>query len=84
MMMFFSSNLILSSDIFLNLIKILSQDLKLFKKFILLSDNIINEDSKAITFNYQNQFSDSRFYGTDLEDNSSRIIYGLENKIKIL
>ena len=25
----------------------------------------------AVTFNYHNQFSDSRFYGTDLEDNSS-------------
>ena len=42
-----------------------------------------NEDSKALSFNYQNQFSDSRLYGNDLEDNTSRIIYGLENKIKL-
>ena len=54
----------------------------MFTNLNLLSDNIINEDSKAVTFNYQNQFSDSRFYGTDLEDNSSRIVYGLENNFK--
>ena len=48
----------------------------------LVSDSVINEDSKAITFNYHNQYSDNRLYGIDLEDNSSRIVYGLENKIK--
>ena len=50
----------------------------------LISDRIINEDSEAISFNYQNQFSDSRFYGNDLEDNTPRIVYGLENDINIL
>ena len=49
----------------------------------MFSDNIINEDSKAITFNYQNLFSESRIFGEDLQDNSSRIIYGIEYKYNI-
>ena len=56
--------------------------IKLIQNVNLVSDSVINEDSKAITFNYQNQYSDNRLYGIDLEDNSSRIVYGLENKIK--
>jgi hypothetical protein len=39
----------------------------------------INEYSKSITFNYQNQFSDNRFFGSDLFDSSPRIVYGIEN-----
>ena len=50
----------------------------------LVTDNIINEDSKALSFNYQNQYSDSRFYGTDLDDSSTRIIYGFENNFNVL
>ena len=45
----------------------LNQELKFIHNLNLVSDNIINEDSKAITFNYQNQYSDNRFYGIDLE-----------------
>ena len=39
----------------------------------------INEESESITFNYQNQFSENRFFGNDLFDSSPRIVYGIEN-----
>ena len=71
----FESKIILSSEGFLNFNKILKPRVKIVSNFDLVDDNIINEDSEALTFNYQNQFSDSRFYGSDLEDNSGRIIY---------
>ena len=80
----FESKIILSSEGFLNFNKILKPRVKIVSNFDLVDDNIVNEDSEALTFNYQNQFSDSRFYGSDLEDNSGRIIYGLENNIQSL
>ena len=43
----------------------------------------MNEDSNSITFNYQNSYSDNRFFGTDLRDNTSRIVYGLESQFEI-
>ena len=79
----FRSNLNISSDIFFNSYKNVKPRIKIVQNLNLLSDNVINEDSKAVTFNYHNQFSDSRFYGTDLEDNSSRLIYGLENDFNL-
>ena len=79
----FRSNLTLSSDIFFNLNENLSPRLKFIHNLNLFSDNIINEDSKTLTFNYLNQYADNRNYGVDLEDNSSRIVYGLENKINL-
>lgn len=45
------------------------------------SNDIINEDSNSISFNYQNIFSDNRFFGTDLSDKASRIVFGIENKL---
>ncbi len=78
---FFEINGIISSDAFLNLNRNIKPRIKIVHNLNFISDEIINEDSNAISFNYQNQFSDSRFYGYDLEDNSSRIIYGLENNI---
>ena len=78
----FHSNIILSSDVFFNLRQSVTPRIKLIQNLNLVSDKVINEDSKAITFNYHNQYSDNRLYGIDLEDNSSRIVYGLENKIK--
>ncbi len=77
----FESNLIFSSDIFYNFNTNINPRFKIIQSLNLISDNIINEDSNSITFNYQNQFSDSRFYGSDLADNSGRIIYGLENNL---
>ena len=79
----FQSNAILSSDVFFNFNNSITPRVKFIQNINLLSDSIINEDSKAITFNYHNQYSDNRLYGIDLEDNSSRIVYGLENKFKI-
>ena len=79
----FESNLILSSDVFFKLNQKITPRLKFIHNLNLLSDNIINEDSKALTFNYHNQFSDNRLYGIDLEDNTSRVVYGLENEINI-
>ena len=80
----FRSNFILSSDIFFNLKKNIAPRVKFIQNFNLLDDNLINEDSNALTFNYHNQFSDSRLYGTDLVDNSSRVVYGVESIINIL
>ena len=79
------NSLIFSSDIFFNFNKNIKPRLKFihFQK-INNSETIINEDSGSISFNYSNQFADSRFYGYDLSDNSSRIVYGLENNIEIL
>ena len=74
--------MILSSDIFYNLNNSIKPRLKVIQNVNLLSDKIINEDSNAITFNYHNQFSDSRFYGNDLADNSGRVVYGLESNLK--
>ncbi len=80
----FESNLILSSDIFYNLNTNINPRFKIIQSLNLIPDNIINEDSNSITFNYHNQFSDSRFYGDDLSDNSGRIIYGLESYFSAL
>ena len=78
----FRSRLIFSSDNYINF-KTIKPRLKFVTNYNLVSDNIINEDSRALTFNYQNQFADSRFYGTNLDDNTTRIIYGLEKSIII-
>ena len=78
------SKFILSSEGFLNFNDTLRPRFKIVNNYNLTDDNIVNEDSDALSFNYQNQFSDSRFYGSDLEDNSGRIIYGLENNFKSL
>jgi len=79
-----ASNIILSSEGYYDFSKNIKPRIKFIQNINLLSENIINEDSKALTFNYINQFSDSRFYGSDLEDNSPRIVYGLENNIKLI
>ena len=79
----FESNLILSSDIFFNLNQIIIPRVKFIQNLNIISDYIINEDSKAVTFNYHNQYADNRLYGIDQKDNSSRVVYGLENEIKL-
>ncbi len=80
----FQSNSVISSDLYLNTFDNIKPRLKIIHNANLISDDVINEDSKAISFNYQNQFSDSRYYGEDLQDNSSRIVYGLENEFNLL
>ena len=79
----FRSNLVLSSDIFFKLNEYIIPRLKFIQNLNLLSDNIVNEDSKAISFNYLNQYADNRLYGIDLEDNSPRVVYGVESKLNI-
>ena len=83
------SNIRLSSDIYYQNLSSLTPRLKFIIPIQLENTNKnINEDSKSITFNYQNQFSENRFFGNDLFDSSPRLIYGLEylaqlNKQKI-
>ena len=79
-----NSFLILSSDLYLNSSKFYTPRIKVihFQEITDLKQTI-NEDSNSLSFNYINQFSDNRFYGNNLADNSSRIIYGIENKLKM-
>ena len=78
------NHLILSSDMYYNLSNNILPRLKLiYNEEIYSSDNIINEDSNSLTFNYQNLYSDNRFYGTDIRDNTSRIVYGIETDFKL-
>ena len=75
---------ILSSDLYFNSFKSFTPRLKIIH-FHEITDlkQTINEDSNSLSFNYTNQFSDNRFYGNNLADNSSRIIYGIENNFNI-
>lgn len=50
-------------------------------KDLISSNNILDEDSSSISFNYYNQFSDKRFYGNDISDSSTRIVYGAEYRL---
>ena len=77
------SNLVLSSDINYNNKSFITPRVKLlFPLSLENSDKNINEDSKSITFNYQNQFSENRFFGNDLFDTSPRLVYGIESTHK--
>ncbi len=78
------NHLIFSSDLFYNFNKNITPRIKLiYNQDIYHSDNIVNEDSNSLTFNYQNQYSDSRFFGTDAKDDTSRVVYGLESNLKM-
>ena len=55
----------------------------IYNQDIYHSSKIINEDSNSLTFNYQNQYSDNRFFGTDNRDNTSRFVYGIETDFQI-
>ncbi len=79
-----NSFLILSSDSYLNSYSNIKPRIKfIYFQDVYHSDDIINEDSNAVSFNYINQYSDSRLFGNNLPDNSSRIVYGLENSFNI-
>ena len=78
------NHIILSSDYFFNLNEIIKPRFKfIINQEINSSDDTINEDSNTITFNYQNSYSDNRFFGTDLRDNTSRLVYGFESEFNI-
>ncbi len=73
-------HLILSSDFYLKLNNNINPRFKIIhNQDIYHTDNIINEDSNSLTFNYQNQYSDNRFFGTDNRDNTTRLVYGVES-----
>ncbi len=78
------SNIKLSTDLYYQNLPSFVPRLKLIIPMQLENSNKdINEESKSITFNYQNQFFENRFFGNDLFDSSPRIVYGLENFIRL-
>lgn len=77
-------HLILSSDFYLNFNENIKPRFKLIHHDnIYQSSNIINEDSNSLTFSYQNQYSDNRFFGSDAREDTSRIVYGLETDFEL-
>ena len=78
------NHLIVSSDYFFNYNQTLKPRIKIiYNQDIHHTENIMNEDSNSITFSYQNSYSDNRFFGTDLKENTSRIVYGIESEFEI-
>ena len=76
----FKSTAIISSDLQISKMGITNPKIKFIIPTQIENNNkSINEDSESITFNYQSQFSDNRFFGSDLFDSSPRIVYGIEN-----
>jgi LPS-assembly protein len=76
----FKSTAVVSSDLNINNFRNMSPRIKFIFPIQLENENKrINEESKSITFNYQNQFSENRFFGNDLFDSSPRVVYGIEN-----
>lgn len=49
---------------------------------LIKDDLLVNENSNSYTFSYQNLFNEKRTFGSDLIDNSSRLVFGLENYFK--
>jgi len=80
----FKSIATVSSDLHFNNFLNMTPRIKLiFPLQLENKDKRINEESESITFNYQNQFSENRFFGNDLFDSSPRIVYGLENNYNL-
>jgi lipopolysaccharide assembly outer membrane protein LptD (OstA) len=76
----FKSMAVVSSDLNFNNFHNTSPRIKFILPMQLENeDKRINEESESITFNYQNQFSENRFFGNDLFDSSPRVVYGIEN-----
>ena len=81
----YKSNLIYSSNFFYNLTNQISPRLKFVLPLESKNTNkTVNEDSRSITSNYYNSFSDNRIFGNDLSDNSPRMVYGIENNFNII
>ena len=78
------SSIIYSSDLFFHNFKNVVPRASFILPIQLENSNkLVNEDSNSITFSYQNQFADNRFFGNDLFDSSPRFVYGIENDINI-
>ncbi len=76
-------HLILSSDIYFKTNENIIPRVKfIHNQDIYHTNNLINEDANSLTFSYQNQYSDNRFFGTDNKDNTSRLVYGIETDFK--
>ena len=73
-----NSSIILSSEITKPINNIFKIKTKFVSNGVLKDGTLVNENSNSITFNYYNLFSDNRFFGSDLIDNSTRIVYGFE------
>ena len=81
----YKSSLIYSSNFFYNLTNQISPRLKFVLPLELKNTNkTVNEDSRSLTSNYYNSFSDNRIFGNDLSDNSPRMVYGIENNFNII
>ena len=76
----FDSHGYISNEVFYIRYKAITPRIKITHFFdnIKNSKSKINENSNSVTFNYQNIFSDNRIFGSDLNDNSTKIAYGLE------
>jgi len=80
----FNSSIVYSNDLFINRYQEFTPRLKFILPLSVRNEeNTINEDSNSITFSYQNQFSENRFLGNDLFDNTPRLIFGIESKINL-
>ena len=74
------SNVIISTDMHYDLNETILPRIKfIHNQGIYNSNKIINEDSNSLTFSYQNLYADNRFFGTDVRDNTTRIVYGIDN-----
>lgn len=79
----FDSSSYISSEFFIKLNSALKSRIKFSNYIEINSSTKMNENSNAITFNYENLFSENRMIGNDLKDNSEKISYGLETKVKL-
>ena len=75
------NNLSISSDIKFNNNLLINPRVKMIYNHDYNSNKgiNINEDSHALSFNYNNLFSENRFFGNDLYENSKRIVFGIES-----
>ena len=51
---------------------------------IIKNNNTINEASNSVAFNYFNQLNENRNYGNDANNNSTRLVYGIDSRVEIL
>ena len=81
----YKSKLVHSSSIFYDLTDQITSRLKVVLPIELQNtDKSVNEDSRSLTSNYYNSFSENRLFGNDLSDNSPRIVYGIENNLNFI
>ena len=74
------SQLYLSTDIYSKITNNTDTRLKLITSDQITKKNtVMNEDSNSYIFSYQNLFSTNRMSGFDLNDNSNRVVYGIES-----